>query len=61
MYITTAVEYDGSLSGARVREAISWGKVREEAKRVTVEGDASLLLPLLYAALLESPSSEASV
>ena len=27
-YITTAVEYDGSLSGAQVREAISWGKVR---------------------------------
>ena len=24
--ITTAPEYDGSLSGARLREAISWGK-----------------------------------
>lgn len=52
IYLTTAVEYDGSLSGARVREAISWGKVQEKAKWVTVEGDASLLLPLLYAALL---------
>ena len=28
IYITTAVEWDGSLSGARVREAISWGKVK---------------------------------
>ncbi len=56
VYITTAVEYDGSLSGARVREAISWGKVKEEARRVTVDGDASLLLPLIFAALLESLS-----
>lgn len=54
VYITTAVEYDGSLSGARVREAVSWGKVKRGAQRVTVEGDASLLLPLLYAALLDS-------
>jgi len=46
--ITTAVEWDGSLSGARVREAISWGKVREDAKQVTVPGDATILLPLLY-------------
>ena len=26
LYITTASEFDGSLSGAQVREAISWGK-----------------------------------
>ncbi len=55
VYITTAVEYDGSLSGARVREAISWGKVRGEARRVTVEGDASVLVPLLYAGLVGPP------
>jgi deoxyhypusine synthase len=54
VYITTAVEYDGSLSGARVREAVSWGKVKETARKVTVEGDGSLVLPLLYAALVES-------
>ena len=45
--ITTAPEHDGSLSGARLREAISWGKIRPEAPQVTVEGDASVLLPLL--------------
>ncbi len=45
--ITTASEHDGSLSGARLREAISWGKIRPEAPQVTVEGDASVLLPLL--------------
>ncbi|MFP3910229.1 MAG: deoxyhypusine synthase [Halobacteriota archaeon] len=52
IYITTAVEWDGSLSGARVREAVSWGKVREFAKHVTVEGDATLILPLMVSALL---------
>ncbi|MEM2103930.1 MAG: deoxyhypusine synthase [Candidatus Bathyarchaeia archaeon] len=53
VYITTAVEYDGSLSGARPREAISWGKIREKAKTVTIEADATVVLPIMYAALLE--------
>ena len=52
VYVTTAPEWDGSLSGARVREAISWNKVRENAKQVTIEGDASVILPLLVAPLL---------
>lgn len=52
IYITTAVEWDGSLSGARVREAISWGKVKEAAKHVTIEGDATVVLPLMIAALI---------
>lgn len=47
VYVTTAVEYDGSLSGARVKEAVSWGKVREDADYITVEGDATALLPLI--------------
>ena len=51
VYITTAPEYDGSLSGARLKEAISWGKMRAEAPHVCVEGDASVLLPLLGADL----------
>ncbi len=53
VYVTTAVEYDGSLSGARVREAVSWGKVREDADYVTIDGDATVLLPLMIAAVLE--------
>ena len=53
VYMTTAVEYDGSLSGAQVREAISWGKVREDAWQVNVEGDATITLPILVAALVE--------
>jgi len=53
VYITTAVEWDGSLSGARTREAISWGKIKEKAKHVTVEGDATVYLPIIFAGLLE--------
>lgn len=56
VYITTAPEFDGSLSGARLREAISWGKMRPEAPNVCVEGDASLILPVLGAALFGSSS-----
>ncbi len=52
VYITTAVEYDGSLSGARTREAISWGKIKSKAEHITVEGDATVLLPLLIGPLL---------
>ena len=51
VYITTAQEYDGSLSGARMREAITWGKVKEDALQTTVDGDVTLCLPLLYAAM----------
>lgn len=52
VYITTAPEWDGSLSGARVREGISWGKVSESAQQITIEGDASVLLPVLVGAAL---------
>lgn len=53
VYITTAVEYDGSLSGAQTREAISWGKIKEKANNVTIDGDATVLLPLMISALFE--------
>lgn len=53
VYMTTAVEYDGSLSGAQVREAVSWGKVKENAAHVTVEGDATITLPMAVASLIE--------
>ncbi|MEM1592585.1 MAG: deoxyhypusine synthase family protein, partial [Candidatus Bathyarchaeia archaeon] len=49
----TAAEYDGSLSGARPREAISWGKINEKAKTITIEADATVVLPLMIAALID--------
>jgi len=53
VYITTAVEWDGSLSGARPREAVSWGKINEKAKYATIEEDATIALPIIFSALLE--------
>lgn len=52
VYITTAVEWDGSLSGARTKEAISWGKVKESGKHVVVYSDASLVIPIITAYLV---------
>ena len=46
-YITTATEYDGSLSGAQVKEAVSWGKVRERAKKTNLFADATTVLPFI--------------
>ena len=47
VYLNTAQEFDGSDSGARPDEAVSWGKIKPEATPVKVYGDASILLPLL--------------
>ncbi|HDR53717.1 MAG TPA: deoxyhypusine synthase [archaeon] len=52
VYLTTASEYDGSLSGARIKEAVSWGKINAAANFVTVQGDATITLPMLLATLL---------
>ncbi len=52
IYITTADEWDGSLSGARPREAVSWGKINEKAKRIMIEGDATVIMPIMTSALL---------
>jgi deoxyhypusine synthase len=55
VYLTTSPEWDGSLSGALVEEAISWGKITAKASRVTIHGEATTLLPFIYAALHERP------
>ncbi|ABK77016.1 deoxyhypusine synthase [Cenarchaeum symbiosum A] len=53
LYMATADEHDGSLSGAPVREAISWGKVAPGARQVTLRAEITSVLPFIYAALLE--------
>jgi len=52
VYITTANEFDGSLSGARTKEAISWGKISNLAHHVTINAEASVVLPLLVKSLI---------
>ena len=49
VYINTAQEFDGSDSGARIEEAITWGKVRVDAVAVKVHCDATIAFPLLVA------------
>lgn len=46
-YVTTASEFDGSLSGAHLREAISWGKVKAKARQATLYAEVTTVLPLL--------------
>ena len=49
VFINTGQEFDGSDSGARPDEAVSWGKVRLGTKPVKVYADASLVFPLIVA------------
>ena len=49
VYITTALEHDGSDSGGNIEEAISWAKVKVHAPRVKVFCDATIAFPLLVA------------
>ena len=52
VYVTTAQEYDGSLSGAKLEEAISWKKIKEDAEFANIYGDATVILPLLLGPFL---------
>ncbi len=53
LYVSTGTPYDGSLSGARTSEAVSWGKISPTAKTVHVDCDASIAFPLLALHLLK--------
>ena len=51
---------DGSLSGAPLRESITWGKLRKgklEEKTATIFGEVTSLFPLIVAAALEKIES----
>jgi deoxyhypusine synthase len=49
VYINNAQEFDGSDSGARPDEAVSWGKILPKARSVKVFGDVTILFPLIVA------------
>lgn len=51
--ITTAQEFDGSLSGARLSEAVTWNKVGKHAKHVSIWGEATTILPFIVRALMD--------
>lgn len=50
VFINTGQEFDGSDAGARPDEAISWGKIKAEAKKVKVYADVTTIWPLIVAA-----------
>lgn len=43
----------GGLSGSTLREAMSWGKIKPRADKVTVIGDALIVFPIAVASVLE--------
>jgi deoxyhypusine synthase len=54
VYINTAQEFDGSDSGARIDEAITWGKVNPNGLSVKVSCDATIAFPLIMSAVINS-------
>jgi deoxyhypusine synthase len=51
--ITTAVEYDGGLSGCTISESKSWGKYSLESQYITIWCDATIALPILICGLFQ--------
>ena len=58
VYVTTASQASGSMSGATTREAKSWGKIKDDADAATVIGDASIVFPLIMIGALELLDAE---
>jgi deoxyhypusine synthase len=50
--ISSARAEDGSLSGAPLKESVSWGKLKGD-KASTIFGDVTIVFPLIVAAVLE--------
>jgi deoxyhypusine synthase len=48
----------GGLSGSTLRETVSWGKVKGEADKIMVIGDALVMFPLIVASVAERLGSE---
>jgi deoxyhypusine synthase len=50
----------GGLSGSTLEEAISWGKIKPSADKITVIGDIVIIFPLIAASLFERLGDEFS-
>ncbi len=51
---TTDAPHWGGLSGCTFEEAVSWGKVKKEARKVQVFSDATITVPFVVQALRAS-------
>jgi len=56
VYMTTAHQSSGSMSGATTQEAKSWGKIKDDSDAATVIGDVSVMFPLAMIRALEELS-----
>ncbi len=59
IYLTTAAEFDGSDSGGNQEEAISWAKIKPDAKRIKVLADATITFPILVSSIKYNKKSGA--
>lgn len=48
----------GGSTGASLKEGISWGKLHKKAKFIDIHCDATIALPLIYAALIDKINKE---
>lgn len=58
LYMTTAHNSSGSMSGATTDEAKSWGKVKDDGDIATVIGDVTITFPLAMIKALEQLKEE---
>ena len=65
VYVNNSTEGDGSNAGAPIDEAVTWGKIKAGAQAVKIEGEATLVMPLLIAGAYQQyqprPSTVADV
>lgn len=50
VFVNTGEEFDGSDSGAKPDEAVSWCKIKPDGQKVKVTADATLVFPLIVQA-----------
>ena len=60
VYINTAQEFDGSDAGARPDEAVSWGKIKVNAKSVKIFAEVTLVFPIIVAETFARNKDKAS-
>ena len=58
LYLSTARYTSRSMSGATTQEAKSWGKIKDDADAVTINGEASVFFPLIALSALEQLHEE---
>ncbi len=58
VYMTTAHQTSGSMSGATTQEAKSWGKIKDDSDAATVIGDVTVMFPLAMMGALEKLTAQ---